>query len=372
MPRPQKKNIKTKTSAKQTSPRAAKGGQSKARPVVKQQRKSIEQQRKQHASDPNYEAFQEVRKDSADVIMPNEGWCSIAYQKNGDRPTIGYGNTYHPDGREVKLGDKITENDKQRYFDAAYENLFDTIVKHLDISSMNRNQLIGINDMLYNRYPGCLTAKNGILSKSLNDYFKEQTMSSAIVASVYMTAAKDGSKDFPGLEPRRNRERKLIFGDNAEKVIQATNCIKNIEKWQNLPTEIICQLADLGPNVLNACLGNKDTPLAIAASKYCSNQTDENLKQFNKELQATQGMKMYVFAAEQEKITMPMITDLLYKQTLELSPIINSARNSELKMQNALNKSTKKEQTKTQQQTEPTKNNQPNPLLIAKNNGNSR
>lgn len=42
-------------------------------------------------------------------IVQHEGYREVAYiPVPGDRPTVAFGNTFHPDGSPVKLGDKVT------------------------------------------------------------------------------------------------------------------------------------------------------------------------------------------------------------------------------------------------------------------------
>ena len=43
------------------------------------------------------------------LIKQFEGCRLEAYKDSAGIPTIGYGNTYYPDGTKVKIGDKITQ-----------------------------------------------------------------------------------------------------------------------------------------------------------------------------------------------------------------------------------------------------------------------
>lgn len=49
------------------------------------------------------------------LLKHHEGCELEAYECSGGKMTIGYGNTYHPDGKPVRKGDKITKQQAEAY-----------------------------------------------------------------------------------------------------------------------------------------------------------------------------------------------------------------------------------------------------------------
>jgi lysozyme len=76
--------------------------------------------------------------------------CSLkAYQHKGDRPTIGWGNTFYEDGSPVKLGDAITQNRADLLFLNIIRN-FEQEVDSLVTSEVNQNQFDALCSFAYN------------------------------------------------------------------------------------------------------------------------------------------------------------------------------------------------------------------------------
>lgn len=97
-------------------------------------------------------------------IKDKEGILLKAYTV-GDRPTIGYGNTYYENGNPVKLGDKITIERAEKL----YRNIltsFSVGVNKLVKSKVNQNQFDALVSYAYNR--GLDSLKNSGLLRLVN------------------------------------------------------------------------------------------------------------------------------------------------------------------------------------------------------------
>lgn len=76
--------------------------------------------------------------------------CELkAYQKKGDRPTIGWGNTFYLNGTPVKLGDTITQSEADKLFLNIVKS-FEKDVNQLVKSEINQNQFDALVSFAYN------------------------------------------------------------------------------------------------------------------------------------------------------------------------------------------------------------------------------
>lgn len=76
-------------------------------------------------------AIQKLSTGGKALLKRLEGLRTKAYLDTAGIPTIGYGNTYHPNGVKVKLGDTITVAQADAYLDAivpTYENAVRKII----------------------------------------------------------------------------------------------------------------------------------------------------------------------------------------------------------------------------------------------------
>jgi lysozyme len=73
-----------------------------------------------------------ISEEGKDLIKSFEGCRLNAYKCSAGVPTIGYGNTYYPNGDKVKMGDTITLEQAKELFDdliVRYERIVNSKLK---------------------------------------------------------------------------------------------------------------------------------------------------------------------------------------------------------------------------------------------------
>jgi lysozyme len=147
------------------------------------------------------------------MILDNKGYLLITkfeglrlkpYLCSAKIPTIGYGNTYYPDGKRVTLLDKdIT---KQEAFDMFKEvaNRFAKRVDTLVTSNLNQNQFNALVSFAYNVGTGNFSSST--LLKKVNRNPDDLT-----IKDEFLRWNKAGGKVLNGLTNRRNEEAILYF-----------------------------------------------------------------------------------------------------------------------------------------------------------------
>jgi lysozyme len=147
------------------------------------------------------------------MILDNKGYLLITkfeglrlkpYLCSAKIPTIGYGNSYYPDGKKVTLLDKdIT---KQQAFDMFKEvaNRFAKRVDTLVTSNLNQNQFNALVSFAYNVGTGNFSSST--LLKKVNRNPDDLT-----IKDEFLRWNKAGGKVLNGLTNRRNEEAILYF-----------------------------------------------------------------------------------------------------------------------------------------------------------------
>ena len=147
------------------------------------------------------------------MVLDNKGYLLITkfeglrlkpYLDSVKIPTIGYGNTYYPDGKRVTLLDKdIT---KQQAFDMFKEvaNRFAKRVDTLVTSNINQNQFNVLVSFAYNVGTGNFSSST--LLKKVNVNPDDLT-----IKDEFLRWNKAGGKELSGLTKRRTIEAKLYF-----------------------------------------------------------------------------------------------------------------------------------------------------------------
>jgi lysozyme len=147
------------------------------------------------------------------MILDNKGYLLITkfeglrlkpYLCSAKIPTIGYGNSYYPDGKRVTLLDKdIT---KQQAFDMFKEvaNRFAKRVDTLVTSNLNQNQFNALVSFAYNVGTGNFSSST--LLKKVNRNPDDLT-----IKDEFLRWNKAGGKVLNGLTNRRNEEAILYF-----------------------------------------------------------------------------------------------------------------------------------------------------------------
>jgi len=143
----------------------------------------------------------EVNKAGKDLIKQFEGCKLKAYKCPAGLWTISWGLTSYPDGRKIKEGDIITQQQAEEYFDAVVNDFakqVDVLVK----SNVTANNFSAIVSFAYNVGIGNL--KNSTLLKKVNANPKDAT-----IPAEFRKWVRANGEVLKGLVRRRDAEAKL-------------------------------------------------------------------------------------------------------------------------------------------------------------------
>ena len=144
-----------------------------------------------------------VNQKGIDLIKSFEGCKLNAYLDVVNVPTIGYGATFYSDGKRVKIGDKVTQNDAEKLLEY-HVNLFAVNVEKLIKTPLSDNQFSAIVSFAFNVGIGAL--KSSTLLKKVNI-----NPSDATISLEFAKWNKAQGKVFRGLTRRRTAESNLYF-----------------------------------------------------------------------------------------------------------------------------------------------------------------
>lgn len=138
------------------------------------------------------------------LITKHEGLSLKPYLCPARIPTIGYGNTYYPDGKRVTLLDK--EITKEQAFEMFKEvaDRFAKRVNSLVTKPLTQNQFNALVSFAYNVGTGNFSSST--LLKKINVNPNDLS-----IKSEFMRWNKAGGKVLTGLTNRRNEEATLYF-----------------------------------------------------------------------------------------------------------------------------------------------------------------
>ena len=140
------------------------------------------------------------------IIRKFEGCVLHAYPDpatGGEPITIGWGNTRHLDGRKVKMGDVLTQQQADDLL-ASYVAEFLKAVDYSVKVPVTDNQLAALTSFAYNCGIGAL--QKSTLLKKVNLNPNDPT-----IRDEFMKWNKAGGKVFNGLTKRRKEEADLYF-----------------------------------------------------------------------------------------------------------------------------------------------------------------
>jgi lysozyme len=143
----------------------------------------------------------EVNKAGRDLIKQFEGCKLKAYKCPAGLWTISWGLTFYPDGRKVKEGDVITQQQAEEYFNA----VVDDFAKQVDVlvkSNVTANNFSAIVSFAYNVGIGNL--KKSTLLKKVNANPKDAT-----IPAEFRKWVRANGEVLKGLVRRRDAEAKL-------------------------------------------------------------------------------------------------------------------------------------------------------------------
>lgn len=139
-----------------------------------------------------------------DLIKEFEGFSAKPYNCSANVPTIGFGNTYYPNGTKVKLTDKpITKEYANEIFKIVADKFAANVLK-LVKSNITTNQLNALTAFAYN--VGLTNLGKSTLLKLVNT-----NPNDAAIAKEFLRWNKAGGKALNGLTRRRIAESALYF-----------------------------------------------------------------------------------------------------------------------------------------------------------------
>jgi lysozyme len=137
------------------------------------------------------------------IIKKYEGLKLEAYICPAGVATVGFGSTFYPDGRRVKLGDKITLQEAESILLHDIKRFEKEVRTGVKIEITN-NQLSALISFVYN--VGASAFRKSTLLKKVNANPTDLT-----IHNEFMRWTRAGGKVLPGLVKRRAEESKLYF-----------------------------------------------------------------------------------------------------------------------------------------------------------------
>ena len=139
-----------------------------------------------------------------DLIKEFEGFSNIPYKCSANMPTIGYGNTFYPDGKRVSMLDKqITKEYADEIFKYVVDN-FAFKVSKLIKSKVTQNQFNALVSFAYNVGIGNLEKSTLLKLVNINP-------NDAMIAKQFLRWNKAKGKELKGLTNRRIKESALYY-----------------------------------------------------------------------------------------------------------------------------------------------------------------
>lgn len=139
-----------------------------------------------------------------DLIKKFEGYSDRPYKCPAGISTIGYGNTYYPNGTKVKITDKQITREYANEILAHTADEFAADVLKLVKSKITVNQLNALTSFAYN--VGVANLQKSTLLKLVN-----LNPNDAMIAKEFLKWNKAAGKELKGLTNRRIAESALYF-----------------------------------------------------------------------------------------------------------------------------------------------------------------
>jgi lysozyme len=143
-----------------------------------------------------------ISKNGIDLITKFEGFKSRPYLCPSGIPTIGYGNTYYPDGMKVKISDPPVNENQANELLKSILSKFESGVNQCLIKSINQNQFDALVSFAFNIGMG--NFKKSTLLKKVNINPVDPT-----IKNEFLRWNKSGGKVLNGLIRRRESEYSL-------------------------------------------------------------------------------------------------------------------------------------------------------------------
>ena len=139
-----------------------------------------------------------------DLIKEFEGFSNRPYKCSAGIPTIGYGNTFYPDGRKVTLKDaQITKKQADDIFIPIVDNFALKVLKMIN-KPITQNQFNALVSFAYNVGLGNLQKSTLLKLVNINP-------NDGNIAKEFLKWNKAAGKELKGLTNRRIKESALYF-----------------------------------------------------------------------------------------------------------------------------------------------------------------
>ena len=148
-----------------------------------------------------------VTQETLDMIKKYEGFRSKAYQDVVGVWTIGYGNTFYPDGTKVKEGDKIDAVEAEKLLRKIVEDFAKKVTDEIRVQ-LTDCQFGALVSFTYNVGIGAFR-RSTLLRKVNTDPENPE------IRNEFAKWVKAGGKVFPGLVKRRKEEANFYFKQNC-------------------------------------------------------------------------------------------------------------------------------------------------------------
>ncbi len=142
-------------------------------------------------------------KNGIDLIKRFEGYKSKPYLDPNGIPTIGYGNTYYPDGRKVRLNDPSINESVANQLLMTMLQKFESVVFSNVTSKINQNQFDALVSFCYNVGDFNFRKSTLLRKVNVNPYDK-------LIRDEFQRWNKSGGKVLVGLSRRREAEWNLF------------------------------------------------------------------------------------------------------------------------------------------------------------------
>ncbi|MDJ0517043.1 MAG: glycoside hydrolase family protein [Trichodesmium sp. MO_231.B1] len=153
----------------------------------------------------------QISQNCLDLIKKWEGLFLNAYLDPVGIPTIGYGTTRYPNGQTVRLGDRISERDAERYLGSECSRIAEAISQLIKVP-VNQNQFDALVSFSYNVGTGAFQGSTLLRKLNQGDY-----QGAANEFRRWVNGVVGGVKvPLPGLVSRRADERRLFLKSGGE------------------------------------------------------------------------------------------------------------------------------------------------------------
>lgn len=138
------------------------------------------------------------------LISDFEGFSAVPYLCSAGVPTIGYGNTYYPDGKRVTMADKATTKKEAFEIFKHTADRFALSVNRYLKKPVTQNQFNSLTSFAYNLGTGNFAGSTLLKKVNINP-------NDPSIKTEFLKWDKAGGKVVKGLTTRRNKEQENYF-----------------------------------------------------------------------------------------------------------------------------------------------------------------